>query len=199
MTGRAQRAAVVIARRMGRAGLSGRGGRRTTDGPARRSFSRQRFTRGGRIEDDRLQAQKQGLREIGMPDSGIVDLGLGLAFVFGVTAAIGSVATELIARLLGLRGAYLLSRSGGRPRPEPGRTPARHMPARAPRPAPGRVTSTRRLARPRLRMPRPGRLGSRTGTPKPGTARKIRRRPARCSAARSCGVRGWPARSPAGS
>jgi len=43
-----------------------------------------------------------------MPDSGIVDLGLGLAFVFGVTAAIGSVATELIARLLGLRGAYLL-------------------------------------------------------------------------------------------
>jgi len=108
MTGRAQRAAVVIARRMGRAGLSGRGGRRTTDGPARRSFSRQRFTRGGRIEDDRLQAQKQGLREIGMPDSGIVDLGLGLAFVFGVTAAIGSVATELIARLLGLRGAYLL-------------------------------------------------------------------------------------------
>lgn len=43
-----------------------------------------------------------------MPDSGIVDLGVGLAFVFGVTAAIGSVATELVARLLGLRGAYLL-------------------------------------------------------------------------------------------
>ena len=43
-----------------------------------------------------------------MPNSGIVDLAVGLAFVFGVTAAIGSVATELIARLLGLRGAYLL-------------------------------------------------------------------------------------------
>ncbi len=43
-----------------------------------------------------------------MPNSGIIDLGVGLAFAFGVTAAIGSVATELIARFLGLRGAYLL-------------------------------------------------------------------------------------------
>jgi hypothetical protein len=43
-----------------------------------------------------------------MPSSGIIDLAIGLAFVFGVTAALSSVATELIARLLGLRGAYLL-------------------------------------------------------------------------------------------
>jgi len=43
-----------------------------------------------------------------MPNSGIIDLGIGLAFVFGVTAALSSVVTELIARFLGLRGAYLL-------------------------------------------------------------------------------------------
>ena len=43
-----------------------------------------------------------------MLSSGIIDLALGIIFVFGVTAAISSVATELIARLLGLRGAYLL-------------------------------------------------------------------------------------------
>ena len=40
--------------------------------------------------------------------SGIIDLAIGLTFVFGVTAALASVLTELIARLLGLRGAYLL-------------------------------------------------------------------------------------------
>jgi hypothetical protein len=40
--------------------------------------------------------------------SGIIDLAIGLAFVFGVTAALASVATELISRFLGLRGAYLL-------------------------------------------------------------------------------------------
>jgi hypothetical protein len=40
--------------------------------------------------------------------SGIFDLAIGLAFVFGVTAALCSVITELIARFLGLRGAYLL-------------------------------------------------------------------------------------------
>jgi hypothetical protein len=40
--------------------------------------------------------------------SGIIDLAVGLAFIFGVTAALASVATELISRFLGLRGAYLL-------------------------------------------------------------------------------------------
>jgi hypothetical protein len=40
--------------------------------------------------------------------SGIIDLAIGLTFVFGVTAALASVVTELIARLIGLRGAYLL-------------------------------------------------------------------------------------------
>jgi len=40
--------------------------------------------------------------------SGIIDLAIGLTFVFGVTAAVASVVTELISRFLGLRGAYLL-------------------------------------------------------------------------------------------
>jgi hypothetical protein len=40
--------------------------------------------------------------------SGIFDLAIGLAFIFGVTAALCSVITELISRFLGLRGAYLL-------------------------------------------------------------------------------------------
>lgn len=44
-----------------------------------------------------------------MPSSGIIDLAIGLIFVFGVTAALASVVTELISRLVGLRGAYLLS------------------------------------------------------------------------------------------
>ena len=43
-----------------------------------------------------------------MLSSGIIDLAIGLVFVFGVTAALSSVFTELIARFLGLRGAYLL-------------------------------------------------------------------------------------------
>ena len=43
-----------------------------------------------------------------MLSSGIIDLAIGLAFVFGVTAALTSVITELISRFLGLRGAYLL-------------------------------------------------------------------------------------------
>jgi hypothetical protein len=42
-------------------------------------------------------------------NSGIIDLVIGLTFVFGVAAALASMATELIARLIGLRGAYLLS------------------------------------------------------------------------------------------
>jgi hypothetical protein len=44
-----------------------------------------------------------------MLSSPIIDLAIGLVFVFGVTAALSSVFTELIARFLGLRGAYLLS------------------------------------------------------------------------------------------
>ena len=44
-----------------------------------------------------------------MLSSGILDLAIGLTFVFGVTAAIASAVTELIARYIGLRGAYLLS------------------------------------------------------------------------------------------
>jgi hypothetical protein len=44
-----------------------------------------------------------------MLSSGIIDLAIGLIFVFGVTAALSSAITELIARFLGLRGAYLLS------------------------------------------------------------------------------------------
>src|SRR6266576_5811205 len=43
-----------------------------------------------------------------MLGSGIIDIAIGLAFIFGVTAALSSVFTELIARFLGLRGAYLL-------------------------------------------------------------------------------------------
>ena len=44
-----------------------------------------------------------------MPSSGVIDLAIGLTFVFGATAALASVVTELIARLIGLRGAYLLT------------------------------------------------------------------------------------------
>ena len=44
-----------------------------------------------------------------MPASGIIDLAIGLIFVFAVTAALSSAVTEAIARYLGLRGAYLLS------------------------------------------------------------------------------------------
>jgi hypothetical protein len=44
-----------------------------------------------------------------MPSSGIIDLAIGLIFVFGVTAALVSVFTELVSRFIGLRGAYLLT------------------------------------------------------------------------------------------
>ena len=44
-----------------------------------------------------------------MPSSGIIDLAIGLTFVFAVAAALASFVTELIARFIGLRGAYLLS------------------------------------------------------------------------------------------
>ena len=43
-----------------------------------------------------------------MLSSGIIDLAIGLAFIFGVAAALAAVATELISRFLGLRGTYLL-------------------------------------------------------------------------------------------
>jgi hypothetical protein len=41
--------------------------------------------------------------------SAIIDLVIGLVFLFAVTAALSSAATELISRFLGLRGAYLLT------------------------------------------------------------------------------------------
>jgi hypothetical protein len=44
-----------------------------------------------------------------MPSSAIIDLAIGLIFVFGVTAALASVFTELVSRFIGLRGAYLLT------------------------------------------------------------------------------------------
>jgi hypothetical protein len=44
-----------------------------------------------------------------MPSSAIIDLAVGLIFVFGVTAALASVFTELVSRFIGLRGAYLLT------------------------------------------------------------------------------------------
>jgi hypothetical protein len=44
-----------------------------------------------------------------VPSSGIVDLAIGLIFVFGVTAALASAVTEVVARFLGLRAAYLLT------------------------------------------------------------------------------------------
>jgi hypothetical protein len=44
-----------------------------------------------------------------VPSSGIIDLAIGLSFVFGVTAALSSMVTEVISRFLGLRASYLLS------------------------------------------------------------------------------------------
>ncbi|HEU5390164.1 MAG TPA: hypothetical protein VFV73_30125 [Streptosporangiaceae bacterium] len=43
-----------------------------------------------------------------MLNSGIIDLAIGMAFIFGTTAGLASVITELVARFLGLRGAYLM-------------------------------------------------------------------------------------------
>jgi hypothetical protein len=43
-----------------------------------------------------------------MLGSGIINVAIGLAFIFGATAALSSVFTELISRFLGLRGAFLL-------------------------------------------------------------------------------------------
>jgi hypothetical protein len=53
-----------------------------------------------------MREQWRGLTVL---SSGIIDLAIGLTFVFGVTAALASMVTELIARLTGLRGAYLLT------------------------------------------------------------------------------------------
>ena len=44
-----------------------------------------------------------------MLSSPIIDLAIGLVFVFGVAAALASFVTELITRFIGLRGAYLLT------------------------------------------------------------------------------------------
>ncbi|MBK9739941.1 MAG: hypothetical protein IPO93_10580 [Actinobacteria bacterium] len=43
-----------------------------------------------------------------MQTSAIIDIGIGLVFVFAVTAALSTVITELISRFLGLRGQFLL-------------------------------------------------------------------------------------------
>jgi hypothetical protein len=48
-------------------------------------------------------------RGLAVPSSGLIDLAIGMVFVFGVTAALASVFTEAVARLAGLRGAYLLT------------------------------------------------------------------------------------------
>jgi hypothetical protein len=48
-------------------------------------------------------------RGLAVPSSGLIDLAIGMVFVFGVTAALASVFTEAAARLIGLRGAYLLT------------------------------------------------------------------------------------------
>src|SRR6516164_7192711 len=69
------------------------------------------FTRRGCKEDDRRHPGR-GWRNRGGPavlSSPIIDLAIGLTFVFGVTAALASFVTELISRLMGLRAAYLLS------------------------------------------------------------------------------------------
>jgi hypothetical protein len=54
------------------------------------------------------QSGSHYLQGLAVLSSGIIDLAIGLTFVFGVTAALASMVTELIARLIGLRGAYLL-------------------------------------------------------------------------------------------
>jgi hypothetical protein len=63
----------------------------------------------GRKEDDQRQGEGLCQRGVTVPSSGIIDLAIGLTFVFAVTAALSSAVTELVARFLGLRGAYLLT------------------------------------------------------------------------------------------
>ena len=161
-----------------------------------------------------------------MLGSGIIDIAIGLAFVFGVTAALSSVFTELIARFLGLRGAYLLSGlrelldgTGGQTpgtgsqtalkdsiknyeamkdlmQPPVRAAAGRAKPAAPAAPAllPLRLLPLRLLPphRPPPRPPRP------LKKIRPRTNRPRGPRPAHCLAARSCGVRGWSARSPPG-
>jgi hypothetical protein len=62
----------------------------------------ERRTIGGKQSESNLSG---GLAVL---SSGIIDLAIGLTFVFGVTAALASVVTEMVARFIGLRGAYLL-------------------------------------------------------------------------------------------
>jgi hypothetical protein len=57
-----------------------------------------------------FQAQSSQSEGVGpVLSSPIIDLAIGLVFVFGVAAALASFVTELITRFLGLRGAYLLT------------------------------------------------------------------------------------------
>src|SRR5580704_17179763 len=66
---------------------------------------------GGIQEDDRRNPHRvhSHRRDRQMLSSPIIDLAIGLTFVFGVTAALASLVTEMISRLIGLRGAYLIS------------------------------------------------------------------------------------------
>ena len=63
-----------------------------------------------------------------MLSSGIIDLAIGLAFIFGVTAALASVITEMIARFLGLELLWIAVVAArlalGRPAPVTARAPA---------------------------------------------------------------------------
>src|SRR5690348_13677409 len=66
-----------------------------------------RRVKGGRSATGEVSAAFGG--GLAVPSSGVIDLAIGLTFVFGATAALASVVTEMIARLIGLRGAYLLT------------------------------------------------------------------------------------------
>jgi hypothetical protein len=54
------------------------------------------------------RGERHAEERMAVPSSGLIDLAIGMVFVFGVTAALASVFTEAAARLVGLRGAYLL-------------------------------------------------------------------------------------------
>jgi hypothetical protein len=66
-----------------------------------------RRVKGGRSATGEVSAAFGG--GLAVPSSAVIDLAIGLTFVFGATAALASVVTEMIARLIGLRGAYLLT------------------------------------------------------------------------------------------
>ena len=68
-----------------------------------------RFTRGRErrtIGSRRVTVMPKGGWAV--PTLGVIDLVIGLTFAFGITAAVSSAVTELVARSIGLRGAYLL-------------------------------------------------------------------------------------------